>query len=166
MTRDEFAAGVLLAHDAALLEDTERKRNKMLGVRAPGGGVHWPHAHLSPWAYRMMETSSYGIRNEFHDRGGLTYSRLKCGCVAICSWLPERQDFVGYDGVRDEIWRRSIITIIEPNVWASIVCSVSDDGETGERWEAQRTFHGKPPAADEKPILAALSPSAPPTETP
>ncbi|HWE75050.1 MAG TPA: hypothetical protein VG328_17955 [Stellaceae bacterium] len=28
--------------------------------------------------------------------------------------------------------------------WASIVCSVSRDGETGERWEQAQLFHGKP----------------------
>ena len=32
---------------------------------------------------------------------------------------------------------------IPPNEWASIVCSVSAGGETGERWEASQDFHGR-----------------------
>lgn len=32
---------------------------------------------------------------------------------------------------------------IPPAEWASIVCSVSADGETGERWNAAQDFHGR-----------------------
>lgn len=32
---------------------------------------------------------------------------------------------------------------IPANEWASIVCSVSVHGETGERWEASQDFHGR-----------------------
>lgn len=36
--------------------------------------------------------------------------------------------------------------------WASIVCSVSAAGETGERWNAAQDFHGRSPdSASEKP---------------
>ena len=36
--------------------------------------------------------------------------------------------------------------------WASIVCSVSAEGETGERWEAAQDFHGRSPTSGgEKP---------------
>lgn len=31
--------------------------------------------------------------------------------------------------------------------WASIVCSVSAGGETGERWEASQDFHGRSPSS-------------------
>jgi hypothetical protein len=33
--------------------------------------------------------------------------------------------------------------VIPQNEWASIVCSVSAAGETGERWEASQDFHGR-----------------------
>lgn len=41
---------------------------------------------------------------------------------------------------------------IPSNEWASIVCSVSAQGETGERWEASQDFHGRfTPSGGEKP---------------
>jgi hypothetical protein len=33
--------------------------------------------------------------------------------------------------------------LIPQNEWASIVCSVSTAGETGERWNAAQDFHGR-----------------------
>jgi hypothetical protein len=33
--------------------------------------------------------------------------------------------------------------VIPSNEWASIVCSVSRDGETSERWNASQDFHGR-----------------------
>jgi hypothetical protein len=41
--------------------------------------------------------------------------------------------------------------IIPAREWASIVCSVSKLGETGERWNKAQDFHGRPVSSNNKP---------------
>lgn len=73
------------------------------------------------------------MRPGFHNRDGWYYLRLADGHVRITKYA---------DGGRDGA---PIVTeiIIPPNEWASIVCSVSAAGETGERWNVALDFHGR-----------------------
>ncbi len=68
---------------------------------------------------------------EFHWRDGWYFSRNEDGSVRVQQRSPGLSD--------------TTITIPAPE-WASIVCSVSKDGETGERWNAAQDFHGRPPS--------------------
>ncbi len=67
----------------------------------------------------------------FHWRDDVFFERLPDGTVEV-RW------FTQYNNTpQPEIWR------IAPAEWASIVCSVSALGETGERWNAAQDFHGR-----------------------
>lgn len=140
MTPEQFEAQRLAAWDAALVENDERMANDLRAARFPGGaGAHWPHVHIRDHSYEMQispdQGGNYGVQTAFHWRGGLVFSRLKCKCVAITSWVPSWRS-----GIRH--WDVTKVAIITPDEWASIMCGVSDKGETGERWEAARLFYG------------------------
>ena len=142
MTPEQFTANLAAAHTAALAEDVERTKQRMLWERYPRAqDSHWPHGHLSQWNFYMdcepSEGANYGLRSEFHVRGGLTAARLKCGCIALSSWLPEWRE-----ASSERIWRREVIAILLPTEWDSVVCAVSKQGETRERWDAMLAFHG------------------------
>lgn len=64
------------------------------------------------------------MNDGFHARDGWFFKRLEYGAVEISN---------------DE---GSIV--LTENEWASVVCSVSGDGENGERWMQARKFHGTP----------------------
>jgi hypothetical protein len=67
----------------------------------------------------------------FHNRDGWFYKRLDNGVVRISHVL------------HPPIFGRLVEQFCIPeNEWASIVCSVSEAGETSERWMAARRFHG------------------------
>jgi len=67
------------------------------------------------------------IDSGFHWRDGWYFKRLDDGTVRVL--LVHGQQIYQH-------------LIIPDNEWASIVCSVSADGETGERWQQARNFHG------------------------
>ncbi|WP_036010808.1 hypothetical protein [Bradyrhizobium yuanmingense] len=69
----------------------------------------------------------------FHWRNGLFFRRGPDGGVEIVR------------GGTDHASAELIASIPVPE-WASIVCSVSVGGETGERWNAAQDFHGRTPA--------------------
>jgi len=69
----------------------------------------------------------------FHWRDGWYFRRNPDGSVRVM--LRE--------GPQSE-WLRVDVTV-PANEWASIVCSVSVGGETGERWEQAKRFHGETP---------------------
>lgn len=75
-----------------------------------------------------------GKSNGFHWRDDKYFKRLPDGSVRIQFIEP----FNGHPNIKE--WT------IPPAEWASIVCSVSKDGETGERWNAAQDFHGRSPA--------------------
>lgn len=67
----------------------------------------------------------------FHWRDGIFFKRLPDGAVRLRRFT----DF-NYSPTYED-------AIIPPNEWASIVCSVSKEGETGARWNAAQDFHGR-----------------------
>lgn len=68
----------------------------------------------------------------FHWQNGWFFKRRENGDVAV--FRAEN-----YTAGRDAF---ELLTIPE-NEWASIVCSVSALGESGERWNEARNFHGR-----------------------
>lgn len=74
----------------------------------------------------------------FHWRDGWHFKRLSDGAVRVM-----RPAIIHGGG---EEYLKTDITI-PSNEWASIVCSVSSGGETGERWNAAQDFHGRPSAS-------------------
>ena len=107
----------------------------------------------------------------FHRRDGRFFNRLPDGSVEI---YQEREQVVNQTSARLD---KVPFAVIPPAEWASIVSSVSKDGETGERFRAAAAFHGNPfedkkpepkttPAAPAEPMAAtdvpAADPSAPP----
>lgn len=79
----------------------------------------------------------------FHESENLFFGRRQDGSVRVVKFAKPPQDWPTADApypypdaVADQI--------IEVGPWASIVCSVSRDGETGERWNAAQDFHGRP----------------------
>jgi hypothetical protein len=67
----------------------------------------------------------------FHWRDNIFFKRLEDGSVRVrhfmeWNYCPNFKDW-----------------IIPPNEWASIVCSVSKEGETAKRWDAAQDFHGR-----------------------
>lgn len=71
-------------------------------------------------------------RSGFHWRNGHYFKRLIGGEVLVVKCAD--------DGRSDRIeWHQTI----PPTEWASIVCSVSAEGETSDRWNAAQDFHGR-----------------------
>lgn len=73
------------------------------------------------------------MRNGFHWQDGWYFRRTENGSVEVTKTVDPRSD------------EPAIQVIIPPEHWASIVCSVSAIGETGERWHAAQDFHGRVP---------------------
>ena len=74
----------------------------------------------------------------FHWKGGLYFWRDFGGNVRIIDWRRVMTD----EG--EVVWCGQDICSIDGNGWASIVASVSAQGETGERWQQMRDFHNLP----------------------
>ena len=70
----------------------------------------------------------------FHWRDGWFFKRLEDGSVEVRRHLPNPK----VKGATD-IFQMMTIPAAE---WSSIVCSVSKEGETRERWDAAQDFHG------------------------
>jgi len=68
----------------------------------------------------------------FHWKFDTYFKRLPNGGVRIRTWQE------GHDGYPIYADR-----IIDAPAWASIVCSVSADGETADRWNTAQDFHGR-----------------------
>jgi len=85
---------------------------------------------------QMLQASLHGAgRYGFHDRDNWYWHRTENGGVGIRHYTSPTAGTVNPGGI-------DFAMVIPENVWASIVCSVSKDGETGERWDAARKFHG------------------------
>lgn len=82
------------------------------------------------WAKRTQAAKDEG---GFHWRNDIYFKRLPDGVVRVRRF----EFFNGTPHAKD--W------IIPAAEWASIVCSVSADGETGARWNAAQDFHGRQP---------------------
>jgi hypothetical protein len=82
---------------------------------------------------REWDTHLAKVRDEagFHWRYGIFFKRLTDGTVRETRFVS---------------WNYSpnyTVSDIPATEWASIVCSVSDGGETSERWNVAQDFHGK-----------------------
>lgn len=80
--------------------------------------------------------------SKFHSKDGLYFQRRDDGSVDISHWLSGiantgRADQQPCD-VLNRSWR------LTASEWASVVASVSQDGENGETWKAALDFHGEP----------------------
>jgi len=82
----------------------------------------------SPWGKHIQQQrESAG----FHWRNDVYFKRLEDGSVRV-------RRFEWFNGApHPKDW------VIPANEWASVVCSVSQLGETGERWNAAQDFHGR-----------------------
>ncbi len=73
----------------------------------------------------------------FHWRNGWYWSRLADGSVEV----RNHGDFERPD--KNHTFGDGRTTLVIPAAeWASIICSVSKEGETHERWTKARDFHG------------------------
>ena len=63
---------------------------------------------------------------EFHSHDGWYFKRLEDGTVRVR-------------------YGDTLVATFPENEWASIVCFVSRKGETGDRWQQARIFHGLKP---------------------
>lgn len=70
----------------------------------------------------------------FHASDGWFFSRLEGGLVRIQHFICRPTDEGGPYLDREYS--------LPENVWASVVCAVSDKGEDYERWMQARRFHG------------------------
>jgi hypothetical protein len=68
----------------------------------------------------------------FHWKNDTYFKRLPDGSVRLRVWRVGHDGFPTYDD-----------RTIDPASWASIVCFVSAEGETGQRWNAAQDFHGR-----------------------
>lgn len=90
-------------------------------------------------ALKALQEQKKGIRAmTFHWTMGWYFSRLPNGDVEV----RNHGNFEKPDPNHPPGDGRTTLVIPAPQ-WASIVCSVSRDGETGERWNAAQDFHGR-----------------------
>lgn len=71
------------------------------------------------------------LSGAFHWRDDWYFRRMDDGSVRMMHRKRGGYEYLDVD------------MIVPSNEWASIVCSVSSDGETGERWNVAQDFHGR-----------------------
>lgn len=74
-------------------------------------------------------------RRGFHSQNGWYFCRMEKGVVRVT--LVEFEIGKGAVAIKAQHF-------FPENIWASIICSVSEQGETGVRWGIARSFHGIP----------------------
>lgn len=79
----------------------------------------------------MSEPTSAPTHDGFHTHDGFYWRRLPDGSVRIIVAESARSD--------SPVLREHVLP---ENEWASVVASVSDEGENWDRWMAARQFHG------------------------
>lgn len=77
----------------------------------------------------------------FHWRDNWFFKRQGDGAVRVIKLCEANYTQYPKDA-QHHIWLSPDL-VIPANEWASIVCSVSAAGETGERWEVAQDFHGR-----------------------
>lgn len=94
----------------------------------------------------------------FHSRNGLFFHATGQGNVRIIKTSDGKEPVSCLAADPDRVETNIVCDVTLPeNEWASVVCSVSKDGETASRWDQARRFHG-----NEIPFPAAiLTPAAP-----
>lgn len=85
---------------------------------------------------------------EFHWRNGWFFKRMDDGSVRI--W---------HRGATVDVLNVPIS--IPPSEWASIVCSVSRDGESCARWNQAQDFHGRLEVKPREAVPGMNSPARP-----
>jgi hypothetical protein len=89
--------------------------------------------------YAAMSIAAEADRESgFHWRDSWFFKRFPDGSVRVTK-LDKHKNV-------------QVSIIIPPNEWASIVCSVSAGGETGERWNAAQDFHGRVSNQEKAPL--------------
>lgn len=79
----------------------------------------------------------------FHSKDGLFFCALGQGAVRIIKTSDGKWPYTrSTDKVNEAETNITCDVTLEENEWASVVCSVSQDGETYERWMQARRFHG------------------------
>ena len=80
------------------------------------------------------------LHGAFHWRDNWFFKRQPDGSVAV---MHKTDSYLGKRNClqKDDYYLSPELSIPQ-NEWASIVCSVSKEGETAERWEAALDFHG------------------------
>lgn len=79
----------------------------------------------------------------FHSRNGLFFQATGQGNVAIIATNDGKEPFTRSHANSDKVDTNIVCNVTLPeNEWASVVCSVSKDGETASRWNQARRFHG------------------------
>lgn len=73
----------------------------------------------------------------FHSRDGLFFARDHTGCVRIIKTSDNKNPREDTEGTNI-----LFMLVLGENEWASVVCSVSKDGEDYARWMRARRFHG------------------------
>ena len=80
----------------------------------------------------------------FHYMNNLFFGRLADGSVRILKFHMDKKWPEGESPKIDQRYPDSMIDLeIDPNGWASIVASVSKQGETGERFYRAEKFHNE-----------------------
>jgi hypothetical protein len=75
----------------------------------------------------------------FHARDGWFFKRMPVGGDVLITYAPI--DPLAEDaGVMGKHWPL-LCVVVDGETWASIVASVSCDGETGPRWQEALRFH-------------------------
>jgi len=74
----------------------------------------------------------HATRGGFHSHDGWFFQRIPDGKVRIRQHAQQ--------GASNQVLAEVVMSAHE---WASIVCSVSHDGEDGERWKRALQFHGE-----------------------
>lgn len=79
----------------------------------------------------------------FHSRNGLFFQATGQGNVAIVATNDGKAPFSRSAPDSDKVETNIVCNVTLPeNEWASVVCSVSKDGEDATRWNMARRFHG------------------------
>lgn len=100
---------------------------------------------LSDSDRRFMLAYHERLDDERKEREAVAFDDAKRGFQWRDGWFFNRVDD-GSVRVSQVDWARKHVTLqvtIPAPEWASIVCSVSRDGETAERWNRAQDFHGR-----------------------
>lgn len=81
----------------------------------------------------------YNVYKAFHHYSDVHFFRKEDGSVTIMKLIGETKDGTSSHGwpVYEIEWEHTV----DPDSWASIICSVSGKGETSENYQTIKKFH-------------------------
>jgi hypothetical protein len=74
------------------------------------------HERVPVGSFKVMDT----MPGEFHNRGGLTFRRMACGCVMLREWSLSE-----HVSVTERRWTFRIIALVPAREWESVVRAVA-----------------------------------------